>query len=103
MRIRRTEYSEVKIQFTLQRGNGQIFEEVNLKPLQFLPQAKLKGPLRSFIVVVLVVAGESFWNEQKMFAMEQKILLEQNYGIDLPVWPCMALYSRAYMGLYDIL
>ena len=72
MRIRRTEYSEVKIQFTLQRGNGQIFEEVNLKPLQFLPQAKLKGPLRSFIVVVLVVAGNHSETNKKCSQWNKK-------------------------------
>ena len=48
--------------------------------------AKLKGPKRIFVVV----GGESFWNEQKMFSMEQKMFLEQNYGIELH---CVALYG----------
>ena len=51
--------------------------------------ALLKGPKRSFVVLV-VLGGESFWNEQQMFAMEQKVFLEQNYGIELP---CVALYG----------
>ena len=55
----------------------------------FWPRAKLKGPKRSFVALGLV-GGESFWNEQKMFAMEQKMFameqkmfLEQNYGIEM--------------------
>ena len=45
----------------------------------FWPRAKLKGPKRSFVVV----GREPFWNEQKMF-------LEQKYGIELL---CVALYG----------
>ena len=37
--------------------------------LSFWPRAKLKGPKRSFVIVV--VGRESFWNKQKMFAMEK--------------------------------
>ena len=68
----------------------------------FWPRAILKGPKRSFVVVVvLVVGGESFLNEHKMFAMEQKMFLEQNYGIELP---CVALYGFVlpFVALYDI-
>ena len=54
----------------------------------FWPRAKLKGPKRNFVVVV--IGGESFWNEQEMFAMEQKMFSEQNYGIELS---CVALYD----------
>ena len=65
----------------------------------FWPRAKLKGPKRNFVVVV-VIGGESFWNEQEMFAMEQKMFSEQNYCIELPsmalysrVWPCMISFN----------
>ena len=54
--------------------------------------------LDEFTFVVLgLIGGESFWNEQKLFAMEQKMLLEQkmfleqNFGIELP---CVAMYGR---------
>ena len=43
----------------------------------FWPRAKLKGPKRSFVALGLV-GGESFWNEQKILAMEQIMFLEQN-------------------------
>ena len=59
------------------------------------------------VVVLVVIGGESLWNgqqmftmEQKMFAMEQKMFLEQIYGIEMPcvtvygrVWPCMVMYD----------
>ena len=39
--------------------------------------------------------------KQKVFAMEQKMFSEQNYGIEMPyvavygrLWPCMAVYVR---------
>ena len=50
-----------------------------------------EGPNRSFVdVALVVVGGESFWNEQKVFAMEQKMFLEQNYGIEMP---CVSVYD----------
>ena len=50
----------------------------------FWPRAMLKCPERSFVVVVVVlVGGESFWSEQKIFALEQKKFLEQKNGIEM--------------------
>ena len=58
-------------------------------------KVKIKEALLLFDVRVLV-GGESFWNEQKKITLEQKMFLEQNYGIEMPwvavdgrVWPCM--------------
>ena len=46
-----------------------------------------------------------------LFAMEQKMFLEHNYGIEMPfmalygrAWPCMAVYGGVWpcMDVYDI-
>ena len=54
--------------------------------LCFWPQKVLKEALLMlFLLLLLLLAGdhsETVWNEQKIFAMEQKMFLEQNYGID---------------------
>ena len=68
-------------------------EILRLQISRFWPRAKLKGPKRS-VAVVLVVGGESFWNEQNMFAMEQKMFLEQNHGIELP---CIAVNGLVWL------
>ena len=46
---------------------------VNGKLLFFWPRVKLKGPKRSFVVVRVVVDGESFRKEQKMCQIERKM------------------------------
>ena len=101
---------------------GQLFDIFDREKIS-------EGPKISFVDVVLVLAvvvlgGESFYNkqkmfamekkmfaieqkmfaiEQKMFAMEQKIFLQQNYGIEMPcvaecgrVWQCMVVCGHVW-------
>ena len=77
----------------------------------FWPRATLKGPKRSFVVVLLVVllgvetCLKNVPNWTKIVQGNKKSASVAHYGIELPCLPCMALCGLLcpYVSLYGLM